>query len=352
MQYCQKCLNVSTRPRITFNSEGVCGACQWSEKKKKINWDEKRKGLLRLCDKFRKRDTWDVIVPFSGGKDSVYVAWKMKELGMHPLLVTLVPHLETYVGKRNRERMSRDFDCLTITPKYETYRELSIIGFKEQGRPKLPFVTGISTAVVQIALKMDIPFIMYGEEGEAEYGGASGAKTKIDRQYLVDYYYSGHDPSKYGSWWALPPQEELDKLFPTHYSKFENWDSKVHADFAISKGMEIGNIQIGTFTNYAQLSDSLQDLHAYLQFLKFGFGRCTSDANIEIRAGRITRQEGTNLVRAYDGQVPYQYLQDYLDYFRMTKEEFWNTIDSFANLQILRPRSKNGLWELKDKNYV
>ena len=326
MNYCKKCLTPDTRPRVTFKN-GICNACQWAKKKKTIDWKKKREELERLCDKFR-RDTWDVIVPFSGGKDSVYVAFKMKELGMHPLLITLVPHLETKVGTFNRQWLGAPFDCLTVAPEYLKYRELSILGFKEQGRPKLPFVTGISTAILQLASKLDIPFIMYGEDGEQEYGGQTHSKKFLDRDFLVNIYYSGFDPSKYGSWWELPQQKELDKLHATWFSHYEGWDPKDHADFAISKGMKT-EPQVGTFTDYAQLSDKLQDLHAYLMYVKFGFGRCTSDANIEIRAGRMKKKDGYELVKKLDGTFPHEYLPNYLTYFGMNEKEFFETIEGF-----------------------
>ena len=206
----------------------------------------------------------------------------------------------------------------------------------------MPFVTGISTAVFQLAVKLDIPFIIYGEEGEAEYGGISNAKEKIDRDYLINYYYSGFDPSGYGSWWVLPEQNDLDKLYPTHFSKFEDWEPEDHAQLAKKKcnfQMLVGG-SIGTFTNYAQLDDVLQDLHVYLQFAKFGFGRCTSDASIEIRRGRMTRNEGVKIVNELDGLFPVEYLPVFLDYFEMTEQEFWNVIDSFVNKDILIKNDK------------
>ena len=36
--WCKNCLNMSTRPRITFDDEGNCNACQWAEEKKVIDW--------------------------------------------------------------------------------------------------------------------------------------------------------------------------------------------------------------------------------------------------------------------------------------------------------------------------
>ena len=90
VQYCTRCLTPSTRPRVVFNEESVCNACQWAEKKKSIDWAQKWNELKKLCDEFRRKDDFDVIVPCSGGKDGSYVAWKMKhEFGMHPLCVTV-----------------------------------------------------------------------------------------------------------------------------------------------------------------------------------------------------------------------------------------------------------------------
>ncbi len=318
------------RPRITFDELGVCNACIHAEAKKtSIDWKTKWNELEILCKRFRGKSSWDVLVPCSGGKDGSYVAWRLKhDLKMNPLCITFAPQLPTEIGKQNLENFKKaGFDHLMISPDPQRYKELAIKGFKEQGRPKMPFVTGISTAVLQMAIKFNIPFIMYGEEGENEYGGVSDAKQKIDRQYLIDYYYSGEDPSKYGGWWELP--EYFGGLYPTHWSKFENWDPLVHAELAKEKcGLQTEE-QTGTFTDYAQLDDKLQNLHAYMMFIKFGFGRATSDASIEIRAGRMTREEGLEMVKKYDAVFPDKYLEDYLDYFGMTKEEFWVTVNKF-----------------------
>jgi N-acetyl sugar amidotransferase len=364
MRYCTRCLTPSTRPRLVFNEEAVCNACVHAEdKKNSIDWDARWKELEELCDRFRINDgaNWDVLVPCSGGKDGSYVAWRLKhDLGMHPLAVTLMPQAQTEIGCQNLENFKKSgFDHIAITPNLQVYKRLAIKGFKEQGRPKMPFVTGISTVTIKVALKFGIPLIVYGEEGETEYGGSTRQmhRRRIDRQYLVDFYYSGHDPIEYLDeftcgelrWWMLPSQEELDKfeLVPTHWSHFENWDPELHAKLAKEKcGMQtLDAHSVGTYSDYAQLDDVLQDLHAYMMFIKFGFGRTTSDAGIDIRAGRLTREEGVELVKKYDGRFPEQYLPVFLEYFEMTKEEFWTVVDSFANTEVLE--KVDGRWLLK-----
>ena len=36
--WCKNCLNMSTRPRITFDEKGFCNACQWMAEKKVLDW--------------------------------------------------------------------------------------------------------------------------------------------------------------------------------------------------------------------------------------------------------------------------------------------------------------------------
>ena len=46
--WCKNCLNMSTRPRITFDRNQVCNACNWSNEKKKINWTKRMLQFERL----------------------------------------------------------------------------------------------------------------------------------------------------------------------------------------------------------------------------------------------------------------------------------------------------------------
>lgn len=364
LKYCTNCLMPETRPRISFDEKGICNACQWAKnKKEKINWKDREKKLKELCDKFRITDgsNWDIIIPCSGGKDGSYIAWKMKhEYGMHPLCITFKPYLQTEVGKRNIENfINSGFDHIMISPNPDIYSRLAIKGFKEQGRPMMSFTIGISTALIRLAIALNVPFIMYGEEGESEYGGATTqiGKFKVDRNYLVNYYYSGHDTSEFLNeftkdelkWWMLPTQEEMDKvnLFVTHGSQFEDWDPYKHYLFSKDKcGLSVEERRSeATYTNFAQLDDHLYDLHTYLMYLKFGFGRASADISIDIRRGAMDRKQGVLLARKYDGIYPAEKIDMYLEYFKMTKKEFDALLDKWANKDLFKKNEKTGIWE-------
>ena len=77
----------STRPGISYNKEGVCSACIAHEKKENIDWSNRFEKLKELCDKHRGRNGngYDCAIAVSGGKDSHYQVYVMKELmGMNP----------------------------------------------------------------------------------------------------------------------------------------------------------------------------------------------------------------------------------------------------------------------------
>ena len=358
MQYCTRCVTPSTRPRVVFNKESVCNACLWAEKKKTIDWTQKWNELEKLCDGFRRKDGFDVIVPCSGGKDGSYVAWKMKhDLGMHPLCVSVSPPLQTEIGRRNLDNFRNSgFDLIEIRPNPEIYRSLCKRMFIEQARAKFPFVIAIGTSVAHVALKFGIPFIIYGEEGETEYGGSDKYVNQMfmDSETMVQVFHEGIKLSacldEYSkadlSWWLMPPEDELKKLKITWWSKWEKWDDQLHRDLAIAKcGLQTSKGEVGTYTNYAQLDDILQDLHMYECFLKFGFGRATADCNLDIKGRRMSREEAVEIVKEKDGAFPEKYLLDYLDYFGMSEGEFWAVIDSFANTKMLE--KVGGRWKLK-----
>ena len=103
---------------------------------------------------------------------------------------------------------------------------------------------------------------------------------------------------------------------------------------------EVANV--GTFTNYAQNDQAFFALHTYLMYLKFGFGRATQDAGIEIRRGAMTREQAKNLVKLYDNQYPEKFEKQYLDYYQMSLQDFNKVLDRHVNKNLFE--KKNGRW--------
>jgi len=361
---CQNCVMLSTRPRISFDDRRWCNACTWGEEKKtRIVWPDRWAKLEELCAQYRSRTHgFDVLVGVSGGKDGSYVSHMLRnKLGMRPLTITVTVPLSMDLGNENLERfIASGYDHVRVTANPKIARVINRIGLVEQGRPLFSWQINLQVAVLRTALAYKVPFIMYGEDGEVEYGGST--ETKDQWWYSVEYatrvYLSGHDPKhvlaelggKYGErdlyWWLFPPEDEIRQLDPkaSHWSHFEDWDPYHH--YLVAKehcGLaEREEASTGTYTNFAQTDTVLFDLHMYFAFLKFGWGRCSQDVGIDIRRGAMTRKQGMELVRVYDARFPEEYLPRYLEYFEMSEGEFQDVLDKWANRDLLK--KVNGRW--------
>ncbi|CEK10226.1 N-acetyl sugar amidotransferase [Legionella hackeliae] len=357
--WCSTCLNMSTRPRIEFDAEGRCNACVWAEEKKTLDWKSRQLELISLLEMHRsKTGGFDCIVPVSGGKDGSYVSYKLKyEYDMHPLAVTVAPPLTYDIGDKNlKNYINSGFDHIHINPNYKVMKALNKKGFLEQGRPLYGWTTAIFTSVIRIANNFGIPLIFYGEDGEVEYGGSTESKNRsiFDIQYIKKIYLEGNYENTLKQlfseselyFWLFPQESEWSQkeIFMTHMSYFEPWDP--YRNYLVAKEhcglMEKTDSNSGTYTNFAQNDNSLYDLHTYLMYLKFGFGRCTQDVGIDIRRGAMTREQGIQLAKIYDNAKPEIYVDDYLDYYEISREEFEATIDRFANKQLFE--KSDGLW--------
>lgn len=360
LKYCANCLMPNTRPRVTFNAQGVCNACEWAEEKKtKIDWDARKKELLHYCEKYRsKTGNFDCIVPVSGGKDSSYVAYMMKhEMGMHPLCVNVTPLLEFEVGKQNLSNfIHAGYDCIQITPDPLVTRQISRKCLIEYGQPLMSWIINVQVAIFKTAINFNVPFVMFGEDGEVEYGGTNKLKNSAvyGIEDSVKLYLSGVNPDQFKGafsdqelyWWLYPTEEQFRNagLAIAHWSYFENWNPYHHYLVAKEKaGLKEKPVASGsTYNNFAQTDTSLYDLHVYLMYLKFGFGRCTQDVGVDIRRGAMTRKQGLQLVKMFDGMYPEPFIEEYLDYFSITQEEFDAVLDRHANKDLFE--KVNGRW--------
>jgi len=194
--FCTSCLNMSTRPRITFDSRGWCNACQWAEEKKTFDWSARQKELKDTFEKYRSRtDGFDCVVPVSGGKDGSYVAYNIKhKYGMRPLTVTVQPPLTLEVGNKNLENFkAQGYDHIHVSPNSEIMRDLNRIGFIEMGFPYFGWLVAIFSTVIRVALAHGISLIFYAEDGEVEYGGSTKNKNigLFGIDYMKDVYFEG-----------------------------------------------------------------------------------------------------------------------------------------------------------------
>ena len=359
--WCSNCLNMSTRPRIEFDEEKVCNACQWSERKKFVDWRQRQDQLRQLVEAAKqKKKSFDCIVPVSGGKDGSFVAHTLRtEYQANVLTVTVAPPLPSRIGRQNLENfIESGFNHLQITPNPEAMRKLNKLGLLEMGSPYFGWLVAIEASVIRLAVDLDVPLVVYGEDGELEYGGSTETAEQPfhDAEYIKRVYFEGGyeeviDKAELNVgdilFFSFPDDEKMKMADTkiTWMSHFYPWDS--YSNYLVAKEFcglkESDTVNEGTFTNFAQNDQLLYPLHTYLMYLKFGFGRANQDSGIEIRRGAMTRDQAKSLISLYDGQYPSELIPEYLKYYGMSEREFQDTLDKWANRSLFK--KENGFWQ-------
>jgi len=371
MKYCKKCLYPDTKPQLVFNDDGICSACTNRKTKESIDWDKKREEFVKILDKYSSKDSsnYDCIIPVSGGKDSTYQTYVMKEeFGLNPLVVNFHPLDQTNIGKKNLENLKKiGVDCIEFSPNPNVYQKLARYGLSELGDFQWPEHIGIFTVPVQIAVKYKIPLIIWGENPQLEYGQPTDINkdTILDREwneknggYFLDKIKPEH-MTKYGfeikdlKPYLYPSDDEIKKVGVTgvFLGTYIKWDIFKQLEFVKTLGFsENDEIREGTYDRWENLDVYFSVFHDYFKFIKYGFGRTTDHVSIEIRYGKMTREKGIELIKKHEGKIPQKYLKEFLNAAAITMNEFEEICDKFTSKELFQTDQDGKLVKDKEGN--
>jgi N-acetyl sugar amidotransferase len=367
MRYCKKCVMPDTRPGITFDKEGVCEACRNVEKRKNINWNKRLEELKELCNKYRKNDgSYDCIIPVSGGKDSHFQIYVMKELmKMNPLLINVSNFDWTEAGRHNFNNMSETFGCDIISLHINRLlaKKMIRIAFEELGSPTWIWDRAVYVFPMRIAINFKIPLVVYGENISYEYGGFLKEETYSAKDQIKNDVVK---PVPLELWLkrgiikkelnniltiAYPPVEEIEKagIEPIYLSYFVPWDQ--YHNYEIARRYGFKNLsdewdREGCIENFHQIDSVGYLVHPWLKYPKFGHARVTDVTSYLIRHGRMTRDEAIKLVKERDHILDQKSIEVFCEFTGYTVKEFWDIVEKFWNRKIFE--NVNGIWKLKD----
>tara|TARA_B110000444_G_C18823472_1_gene589009 strand:- start:757 stop:1977 length:1221 start_codon:yes stop_codon:yes gene_type:complete len=357
---------------IYFNEQGICSACNYYENKSKVNWSEREKELREILDRHRSTDgSYDVLVPGSGGKDSIFTSFLLKKkYNMNPLTCTWAPGEYTDIGWKNyKSWINSGFDNILFTPNKKIHGLLTRIAFENILHPFQAFALGQNSFPLKVAIQNKIKLIIYGDGNEERASGKSDSKLVNKDLKLYNFHYheknddiffggieineliSRYKISKNDLLPYLPIAKEQilnTDLEVLPITKFINYNPQDNFYFAKKNS----NFQVnpdgrseGTYTKYSSLDDKFDGFHYYTWFIKTGRGRATEDATIELRNKIISREEAVSLVKKYDGEFPEKYFKDFLSHTNLDEEKFFEIIDKFRSPHLWD--KINGKWVLK-----
>lgn len=358
LRKCKRCLLPETYETLEIAADdSSCNMCRGSEfKNQNIDWEKRKNQFDSIIEKYRGKNDYDCIVPFSGGKDSTFTLYYlMKEYGIKPLVVRFNHGFYRPGHEENVNRTLRKLgvDFIDFRPNWTIVKRL----MKESFDRKTDFCwhchTGVYSFPLRIAVRFNVPLVIWGEplselsayytyEGddiefedeekfnmvrnlgitaEDMYGMISGDDFPVNRRDLLPYTY--------------PTVEELKKLgcYSVCLGSFIPWDYRKQTRMIMDElgwvGLDIESAPRDVNGEFAKVECWLQGTRDYVKYLKRGYSRVTQLVNFEIRNGRMSSEEGQRLVEAYDAFKPAS-LEVFLEYMGMTEREFNETVAKFA----------------------
>lgn len=346
MKRCSKCVMPETHETMVFDEEGVCNVCRQQEyKKKKIDWEKREKEFVDLIDTYRGKYLYDCIIPFSGGKDSTFTAYYLvKKYGLKPLIVSFDHGFMRPKTLENNDRTVRKLgvDYLKFRASWSIVKKTMMESLKRKGDFCWHCHSGIFAYPMQIAVKHNIPLILWGEPS-AEYTSyySYDQPEEVDEKRFNRFINLGItaedmvgmlgssvtlrdlEPFRY------PPLKELRavKYRSVCLGSYMPWDVKKQSEL-IKKELGwqedvVEGVQPGY--GYEKVECMMQGVRDYCKYIKRGYARVTHLASIDIRNGRLTREEAIKLIEKYEGKRPAS-LDVFLRILEIDEKEFMDIV--------------------------
>jgi N-acetyl sugar amidotransferase len=363
--YCTRCLIPDTKPHALFDEEGVCSACRAHERRHDaldgVDWAAREREFDALVEAAKARNApfYDVVVPVSGGKDSITQVHRLLGRDLRILAVNVDHAIKTEIGEWNLSRIpAMGASLVTYRPDEQLHTRLIRIGLEEYGDPDLLSHCLLHAFPLHAALRFGAPLVALGENSAAEYGGdaAIALQTRMTRDWFERFAaHSGATPRAFGERHGIPYERLRPYDFPdeieesgttaTFLSHFFRWDSEDHLAIARGHGFRtLDGPSEGTYRNYVGIDERMNRVHQYLKVLKFGYGRATDHACEDIRNDRLSREDAKELVRRHDllplSDAAVGGLLEWLGYSRAELDE---QLERFRNHAIWA-RASDGSW--------
>ncbi len=365
MKYCGTCITPHNRPNIRFDANGKCN-CATASDKREIDWDARERDFRAVVENAKARTGssrgYDCLIPVSGGKDSTWQVHTALEYGLKPLAVTWRPPGRTEIGQRNLDNLIRlgvDHIDFSVSPEVE--KRFTLAAFEKFGTPALPMHMAIFNVPVRIAVNFGIPLIVWGENSAFEYGGADESRQgfKLDSAWLRAHGVTHGTTAR--DWVGVaglterdltpyfgPDDAELQRagtlaIFLGYYFP---WDPEKSLAVATAHGFERASTARTGVWDYADIDDDFISIHHWLKWYKFGFTRTFDNLSIEIRNGRMTRDNAIALIRKRGDETPRADISKFCKWLGITEDRFFAIAETFRNKDVWRQHGDT--WVIDD----
>jgi N-acetyl sugar amidotransferase len=354
MRYCNRCILPDTRPGLQIGPDGVCSACAAHGLRDAVDWGERQRHFGAIVDQVRALGRpYDCVIPVSGGKDSTWQTATCLAAGLHPLAVTWRPPGRTDIGEanlRNLVELGVDHIDFSINPKVE--RAFTLTAFERFGSTAIPMHMAIFNVPLTVAARYDVPLVVWGENSAIEYAGEEGSPT-LDADWIRRFGvvhgttaddWVGDGLTRQDLTPYFPPDAEgIEAIF---LGWFYEWDPSRTAAAAAAHGFRAREEGPRTgLYEHTDIDDDFISLHHWMKWLKFGFTRTWDNLALEIRNGRLTRDEAIDVLRERQDETPHEDIASFARWAGITEDRFFEIAETFRNPDVWTRR--DGTWVIE-----
>ena len=255
-------------------------------------------------------------------------------------------------GDYNRDKMREVFDADHIIwgPSINVLKELNRVTFKLMGDMNWQNHCGIVSAPIQIAVKFNIPIIIWGEtpwdisgmhdlDDFVEFSAKSRHEHDLRGFEWYDLLKHSKNLSEKDMLWAkYPTDEEIlgVGVRGIYIGNFFKWEPNINTQMIKEQynWKEAEHPFERTYRRISNLDDRYENgIHDLMKFIKFGYGRASDHASKDVRSGDMTRDEAIEMVRKYDSVISSD-LYHWLNYVDMEYDSFWKIADTFRDPRV------------------
>lgn len=355
MKKCIKCGLPETYETIEFDANGVCNICRQQQfKQGAIDWSARKTMLDDLIEQYRGKYDYDCLVPFSGGKDSTFTLYHLiKEYKLKPLVVQFNHGFMRPNLLANNERTFKKLgvDVISFTPNWKVVKRLMREALIRKGDFCWHCHTGIFAYPMHLAIKFNVPLVFWGEpssEYTAYYDYRDDVVEEVDEARFnrfvnlgitaedmkgmieKDFDLDPRDLTPY----TYPALRDLKKLRyrSVCLGSFIPWDVKQQSKLIMDElgwqGDEVEGLPPHLYS-YEKIECAMQGVRDYLKFAKRGYSRVTQMTALDIRNGRLSKEEADRLVAEWEGKKPPS-LELFLEFLEMDESEFNEIVAKLA----------------------
>ena len=170
-QVCIRCVMDTTDPEISFDENGVCNHCREFDQVTSKNWFPNAEGTKKLeaiYVKMKKENAnkdYDCILGLSGGVDSSYLALKLYEAGIRPLVVHVDGGWNSELAVQNIENLINycGWHLHTIVIDWEEMKDLQLAYLKSAiANQDVPQDHAFFASLYHFATKYGVNYVISG----------------------------------------------------------------------------------------------------------------------------------------------------------------------------------------------